>query len=381
MTSITYQVRRSVATISVLLAVPAVIGLVVMLIYSSRTQAMIRRMDAAAEMKPALETTIAENLFSVAAGRSSFEESGVEELIGNTDSTLDELLAEKPDLICIGSDIADHAAVAVQCLQHGVNAVIEKPMALKIQDGIRMLDAARKSTASLFVNWPIAWFPAFNVAKQMVEDGKIGRPLRVVYRSPSTKGPYCSEPDFDPQKLGDIWWYRHDRGGGSLADYSGYSFTLATWFLKKMAKTVYGLRKNFLMPFTDVEDYSDFIIDFGDAVAQAEGSWSTFSSGEIPTGPIIYGSEGTIVCDRFTSVVKVYKTFKPYVQTPPPEEVVTPPPMPDLNLARQMIDFIRDGKPVHEMITLEFNLKQLAAMDAGVRSCESGCAEAVINPF
>ena len=46
-----------------------------------------------------------------------------------------------------------------------------------------------------------------------------------------------------------------------------------------------------------------------------------------------------------------------------------------------MIDFIRDGKPVHEMITLEFNLKQLAAMDAGVRSCESGCAEAVIDPF
>ena len=148
-----------------------------------------------------------------------------------------------------------------------------------------------------------------------------------------------------------------------------------------MAKTVYGLRKNFLMPFTDVEDYSDFIIDFGDAVAQAEGSWSTFSSGEIPTGPIIYGSEGTIVCDRFTNIVKVYKTFKPYVQTPPPEEVITPEPMPNLNLARQLIDFIRDGKPVHEMITLEFNLKQLAAMDAGVRSCESGSAEAVIDPF
>ena len=94
MTSITGQIRRSVISIAVLLTVPAVIGLVVMMIYSSRTQAMIRRMDAAAEMKPALETTIAENLFSVAAGRSSFEESGVEELIGNTDSTLDELLAE-----------------------------------------------------------------------------------------------------------------------------------------------------------------------------------------------------------------------------------------------------------------------------------------------
>ena len=94
MTSITVQLRRSVGAIALLLTVPAVLGLVMMMLYSSRTQAMIRRMDAAAEMKPALETSIAENLFSVAAGRCSFEESGVEELIGNTDSTLDELLAE-----------------------------------------------------------------------------------------------------------------------------------------------------------------------------------------------------------------------------------------------------------------------------------------------
>jgi len=94
MTSITAQLRRSVGAIAVLLTVPAVIGLVMMILYSSRTQAMIRRMDAAAEMKPALENTIAENLFSVAAGRTSFEESGVEELIRDTDSILDELLAE-----------------------------------------------------------------------------------------------------------------------------------------------------------------------------------------------------------------------------------------------------------------------------------------------
>ncbi len=94
MTSITAQIRRSVTSIAVLLVAPALIGLVVMLIYSSRTQAMIRRMDAAARMKPALENTIAENLFSVAAGRTSFEESGVEDLIVRTNETLDMLLEE-----------------------------------------------------------------------------------------------------------------------------------------------------------------------------------------------------------------------------------------------------------------------------------------------
>ena len=94
LTSITSQVRRSVTSIAVLLSVPAMIGLAVMLMYSARTQAMIRRMDAAAGMKPALESSIAENLFSVAAGRCSFEESGVEKLIVETDETLDMLLGE-----------------------------------------------------------------------------------------------------------------------------------------------------------------------------------------------------------------------------------------------------------------------------------------------
>lgn len=93
-TSITDQVRKSITSIAVLLAVPAIIGLVVMLIYASRTQAMTRRMNDVAQMKPALENTIAENLFSVAAGRISFEDSAVDELIVETDDTLDRLLGE-----------------------------------------------------------------------------------------------------------------------------------------------------------------------------------------------------------------------------------------------------------------------------------------------
>lgn len=93
-TSITSQVRRSLSSVAILLAVPAVIGLVVMMVYSTRSQAMIRRMEAAATLKPVLESTIAEDLFSVAAGRITFAESRTEELIAETNSTLDMLLAE-----------------------------------------------------------------------------------------------------------------------------------------------------------------------------------------------------------------------------------------------------------------------------------------------
>ena len=90
-TGISSEVRQSVSTIAVLLALPVVVGLVVMVLYSSRYQAMIRRMDAAAELKPALETTLAEDLFSVAAGRATFEKSGVMKTIRQVDGTLEQL--------------------------------------------------------------------------------------------------------------------------------------------------------------------------------------------------------------------------------------------------------------------------------------------------
>ncbi len=93
-TGISSEVRHSVRTIAVLLALPVVIGLIVMILYSSRYQAMIGRMDAAAELKPALETTLAEDLFSVAAGRTSFDRSDVMRTIRRIDNTLDQLTGQ-----------------------------------------------------------------------------------------------------------------------------------------------------------------------------------------------------------------------------------------------------------------------------------------------
>ena len=91
---ISSEVRHSVSTIAVLLALPVVIGLVMMILYSSRYQSMIQRMDEAAELKPALETTIAEDLFSVAAGRTAFEKSGVTNTIARINRSLEQLARE-----------------------------------------------------------------------------------------------------------------------------------------------------------------------------------------------------------------------------------------------------------------------------------------------
>ena len=40
-------------------------------------------------------------------------------------ASVDEMLDQKPDIVCIGSDIADHPMLAQKCLARGIYTVIE----------------------------------------------------------------------------------------------------------------------------------------------------------------------------------------------------------------------------------------------------------------
>lgn len=290
-----------------------------------------------------------------------------------------ELLKQDLDLAIICTNIQRHARVAEETLGLGIHTLVEKPMALSMNDARRMYRAYKRSSGQLMINWPIAAFPAFNKAKELADSGIIGDILRVQYRSPSTRGPYRLDQN-TPEELSKMWWYKHDEGGGSIYDYAGYGCVLTAWITGKKAKRVSAFKKNFFLPFSDVEDYAVFTIDFGDSIGLIEGSWSTMNNGEIPTGPVIYGTEGVIVADRFSPEVKVYKDLIPYQPSPKPNEVyVTEPAV--YCAIDNIADFLIRNEPLHEMLTPEFNMRAEAILDAGIRSCESGQIELVEEPL
>lgn len=287
-----------------------------------------------------------------------------------------ELLAICPDVVVVCSNMRRYPDIVSQTLSLGLNTVIEKPMAMTYADGMRMYNAYKKSDAFFAINWPIAWFECFAKVKEIADSGEIGEIFRVHYRSPSTMGPYTHTGEGitkeEEEKYLKMFWYHHNMGGGSSLDYGGYGCTLATWIFGRQAKRVSGIRKNFLLGFSDVEDYVNYTLDFGRGVADVEGSWSTVNSGEIPTGPVVYGSKGTIVADRFGSEVKVYKGFSHAFTEP--TDIYTLSAWNDIKytLPLNIYDHIVNKKPLYEMITPEFNIKALAALDAGIRSSYSG---------
>lgn len=287
-----------------------------------------------------------------------------------------DLLNLRPDVVIVCSNMRNYPRIVEESLGMDLNTVIEKPMAMTFEDGERMYKAYKKSKGFFAINWPVAWFEAFAKAKELADNGEIGEVLRVQYRSPATLGPYTRNTegltDAEREKFSKMFWYHHDMGGGSSLDYGGYGCTLTTWIFGRQAERVSGIRKNFYLDFSDVEEYVSYTLDFGRGVGQAEGSWSTFNNGEIATGPVIYGSHGVIVADRYSDEVKVYKKYS-HSHTEP-DAVYTCTPWNELKytLPMNLYDHIVKGTPLYEMITPEFNIKALAALDAGIRSSYSG---------
>lgn len=284
----------------------------------------------------------------------------------------EELAALSPDLAIVNSDNGSRGEICCALLEKGINVLDEKPMAMSYEMAKRMRDAEQRHRVKMLTNWPIAWVPAFRMAKKLLDEGRIGKLLRVTYRSPATWGPYGDRPN---ASYADSWWFKAEYGGGSILDYACYGAMLSTWMFGKQAERVSCITKQFSTKFCNVEDYSAMMLDFGDGVGLLEGSWSTYNPGEVPTGPVLYGEKGVIVCDRYWSEVKIY-TDDSHTPVAPNEviDVGANNQRPEM-LTEHVAQVIRGECEADEMISSFLNTAVVAALDAGIRSAKSGMAE------
>ena len=95
-----------------MLVIPAVISLVMLLLYASWYQSSISRMETVANLKPMIATDIPEAVWETVAGREVFSESAVYDEIEKVNQILDELIvgkhitkAEYEDCLCKLSEL------------------------------------------------------------------------------------------------------------------------------------------------------------------------------------------------------------------------------------------------------------------------------------
>ncbi|MEJ5250770.1 MAG: Gfo/Idh/MocA family oxidoreductase [Chthonomonadetes bacterium] len=108
------------------------------------------------------------------------------------------------DAVLIATPHPLHAQIAETAFQHGVHVLCEKPLAISISEGRRMVEAARQHGCLLGAMLQMRTEKHFRTARKAVEDGVVGNLVRAqtiatwcrseaYYRSASWRGTWAGE--------------------------------------------------------------------------------------------------------------------------------------------------------------------------------------------
>jgi predicted dehydrogenase len=97
--------------------------------------------------------------------------------------TYEKLLEQDLDLVEILSPHAYHAEQAIAALNRGIHVSVQKPMALTLDEADRMIAAANNSGRNLRVFENFRFYAPLAKARQLVQEGAIGRPLHCRLRT------------------------------------------------------------------------------------------------------------------------------------------------------------------------------------------------------
>jgi predicted dehydrogenase len=124
-----------------------------------------------------------------------------------------EAVVARPDIdavdIAVPSDV--HPVMAEAALRHGKHVLCEKPLANTVDEARRMVAAAEASRRVAMVGFNYRRAPAIQLAKQLLESGRLGRIYQV-------RGQYLQDWGIDPQ-VPLTWRFQQAvAGSGALGD-------------------------------------------------------------------------------------------------------------------------------------------------------------------
>ena len=120
---------------------------------------------------------------------------------------LDDLLGDSQvDLVDIALPTSLHANMAIRALEAGKHVFCEKPMALRLADGERMVAAATQARRLLMIGHVLPFFPEYDWALKTIRAGDYG----------GVRGGEFRRVIADPKWIGNYW--SPDHIGGPMLD-------------------------------------------------------------------------------------------------------------------------------------------------------------------
>lgn len=207
-----------------------------------------------------------------------------------------EMLDKTPlDAVIITSANVDHPEIAIECARRKLHIMCEKPIAITIADGVKMIRAARENNVKFMTAFPVRFSPPVIDAKKALDEGNAG----------TVRGACTSNHGSMPGG----WFVDKSRsGGGAVIDHTVHVADIMRWLLDDEVDEVYAEYANRLHNIP-TEDVGLLIMKFRKgAIVSLDTSWSRPKSYSI-WGDVkldIRGDDATISVNCFPRSINHY---------------------------------------------------------------------------
>ncbi len=196
------------------------------------------------------------------------------------------LQREKPELVAICTESGKHGQIALDCIEAGCNLIIEKPIALSLDEA----DAIIKNAAAKNVKVSACHQNRFNKSvqkiRQAVEAGRFGKLMHGTAHIRWNRGEsyYKQAP----------WRGTWEQDGGALMNQCIHNIDLLRWMMGDEISEVVGMTDNLVHSFIDAEDLGVALVKFSNgSYGVIEGTTNIYPQ-NLEETLYIFGEKGTV---------------------------------------------------------------------------------------
>jgi len=199
-----------------------------------------------------------------------------------------EMIEKHPDLelVAVATESGVHAEIVLYCIDHGINVIVEKPMAMSMADA----DEIVKRSAEKGVKVAVCHQNRFNVAiqemRRALEAGRFGTISHgsINVRWNRGKDYYDQAP----------WRGKWASDGGCLFNQCIHGIDLLRWMMGDEVEEVYGVTRQQFHDYLECEDIGMAVVKFKNgAVGTIEGTVNVYPQ-NLEETLYFFGENGTV---------------------------------------------------------------------------------------
>lgn len=193
---------------------------------------------------------------------------------------------EKPELVSIATESGIHAEIALYCIENNVNVIIEKPMAMSIEDADKIIALSEEKNVKVSACHQNRFNVAIQELRKAVEAGRFGKLSHgsIHVRWNRNKGYYDQAP----------WRGTWAQDGGALMNQCIHGIDLLRWMMGDEIEEIYGATRQQFHDYLEAEDVGMAVVKFKNgAIGTIEGTTNVYPQ-NLEETLYIFGENGTV---------------------------------------------------------------------------------------